>query len=312
MRLFSRNKDAVETARGADVAFESLKRSPRNVRKTRSDDADKSAPLDPAEAAKTRARRRLIGAIALALAAIVFVPMLFDRTPVAPNDDIALQIPDRDSPFEGRRGVPDPSRGPLRPAPEPTTAPDAAAGSATPVVSEPPSESTAVAPVVKSADVTPPVVAKAAPPAPAKSVENQAEKATEKHTAEKQAAEKQAAEKQAAEKQAAEKQAEKPALAGDDPRALAALEGRSASPAPDVAGDRSYAVQVAAFSAADKAKGLRDQLVGNGLKSYTESVSTAQGLRTRVRLGPFTSREAADRARQKLKTMKLDGSVVPL
>jgi phytoene desaturase len=57
--------------------------------------------------------------------------------------------------------------------------------------------------------------------------------------------------------------------------------------------------------------GLRDQLVGNGLKSYTESVSTPQGLRTRVRLGPFTSREAADRARQKLKTMKLDGSVVP-
>ncbi len=71
-------------------------------------------------------------------------------------------------------------------------------------------------------------------------------------------------------------------------------------------------MQIAAFSAADKARGLRDQLVANGLRSYTESVSTSQGLRTRVRLGPLPSRDAADRAKQKLKTMKLDGSVVAL
>jgi DedD protein len=71
-------------------------------------------------------------------------------------------------------------------------------------------------------------------------------------------------------------------------------------------------VQIAAFSAADKARSLRDQLTANGLKSYTESVSTTQGVRTRVRLGPFASRDAADHAKQKLKSMKLDGSVVPL
>ncbi len=100
--------------------------------------------------------------------------------------------------------------------------------------------------------------------------------------------------------------------AADDPKALAALEGRGAAPTSADAAGRTYAVQIAAFSTADRARGLRDQLVANGLRSYTESVSTTQGLRTRVRLGPFASREAADHAKQKLKTMKLDGSVVPL
>ena len=125
MGLFSRNKEAANAAAADDVPFEALRRSPRNTRKPRANqgasgttDFDAGAPLDPAEASKTRARRRLIGAVALALAAIVFVPMLFDRTPVAPNDDIGLQIPDRDAPFEGRRGVPDPGKTPLRPSSE--------------------------------------------------------------------------------------------------------------------------------------------------------------------------------------------------
>ena len=101
------------------------------------------------------------------------------------------------------------------------------------------------------------------------------------------------------------------APSSDDPRAVAALEGRTGA-APDPAVGKNFAVQIAAFSAADKARGLRDTLTANGLRSYTEAVTTPQGQRTRVRLGPFPSREAADRAKQKLKTMKLDGSVVAL
>ena len=281
MALFTRNKAAVETTRGSEAAFESLKRSPRQGRARADGDAD-AAPLDPAVASKSRARRRLIGAIALALAAIVLVPMLFDRTPVAPNDDIALLIPDRDTPFEGRRGVPDPARGPLKAAPEPSmaTVPEAAP----PNIVEPPREP--VASVEKSIEAP---AARATPKPPERAAEK-FEQPTEK---------------------SAPPVAESHA-AGDDPRALAALEGRSAPPATETAAERGYAVQVAAFSAAEKARGLRDQLVGNGLRSYVESVSTAQGLRTRVRLGPFPSRDAADRAKQKLKTMKLDGSVVPL
>jgi len=309
MGLFSRNKDAADALPADDVPFEALRRSTRNTRKPRatqsasgSTDFDGGAPLDPAQASKTRARRRLIGAVALALAAIVFVPMLFDRTPVSPSDDIGLQIPDRDAPFEGRRGVPDPARTPLRPSSDLPVKPSAAA----PAAEAPAVPDTAAA----APELMPekPVVAAAPPAAVEKPVEKPAPKPADKP-----------AEKPA--DKPAEKSAEKPkavpppvatAKPADDPRAVAALEGKDESAAPAAGDTRQYAVQIAAFTSPDRAKGLRDQLTGNGLKSYVESVSTAQGVRTRVRLGPFASRDAADRAKQKLKTMKLDGSVVPL
>jgi DedD protein len=222
--------------------------------------------------------------------------MLFDRTPVAPTDDIALQIPDRDTPFEGRRGVPDATRAPLKAS---TDLPVQVA----PAVVAPPTAATP-----PPADDQP--AEKVAEKPAEKVVEKRAEKVVEKPEAD-------VATKpvdKPAPKVAAVPDKPKPPTPTDDPKALAALEGRpDAAPAPTGdAGGKTYAVQIAAFSAADKARGLRDQLVAGGLKSYTESVSTPQGPRTRVRLGPFTSREAADRAKEKLKTMKLDGSVVPL
>ncbi len=249
---------------------------------------DAAAPLDPTQAAKTRARRRLIGAIALALAAVVFVPMLFDRTPVAPSDDIAVQIPDRDTPFEGRRGVlrdgADAGKGPLRPS---SALPSPAAS---PAVGQPASTHVDVAPApVASVD--------ASKSSPVVVNESSNEKPVQK---------------------AVEKSGEKgipssSAAQGDDPRALAALEGKAVpQAASESASGKGFAVQIAAFSIADKAKNLRDQLNASGLKAYTEPLSTPQGLRTRVRLGPFASREAAERARQRLRTMKLDGSVVTL
>ncbi len=290
MRLFSRNKAAAEAVTSEDVPFQALRRSPRNIRKPRSTsvagaDFDKGSPLDPAEASKTRARRRLIGAVALALAAIVFVPMLFDRTPVAPADDIGLQIPDRDAPFEGRRGVPDPAKSPLRASGElPTTTPAAPAADSLALAVPDTAAPTPEKPAEKPMEAAP--VPKAAAPV-AKPVEKVPDKPVEKA------------------------RSTSTAQPADDPRALAALEGKTEPPASGT-DNRQYAVQIAAFSSTDRAKGLRDQLVANGLKSYVESVSTAQGMRTRVRLGPFASRDAADHAKQKLKTMKLDGSVVPL
>ena len=317
MGFFSRNKEAVGTGRASTVPFETVRRSPRNSRKrsaaeTRFDAG--AAPLDPAETVKTRARRRLIGAVALALAAIVFVPMLFDRAPALPPDDLALQIPDRDTPFEGRRGVPDPARGPLK------AAGDLPVVSPAPAAPESASPSSAggepAAPIVdKPSDVEAPRVGvrEASPPRIDKPVETKtAEQAIERMTA------------KAVDKPKASAAA--PAAPSDDARALAALEGRtdgvvtsssgslntSSAAASTTSSAKGYAVQIAAYASPEKARSVRDQLVAGGLRSYVESVATPQGLRTRVRLGPFPSRDAADHARAKLKTMKLDGAVVPL
>jgi DedD protein len=56
----------------------------------------RKAPADPVLPEKKRARRRLVGAIALALAAAVGLPMLLDSEPKPLAGDIAIQIPSQD------------------------------------------------------------------------------------------------------------------------------------------------------------------------------------------------------------------------
>lgn len=72
-----------------------------------------------------------------------------------------------------------------------------------------------------------------------------------------------------------------------------------------------FVIQVAALSDAGKAKELQAKIAGGGLKAYTEVVQTAKGPVTRVRVGPYASREAAEKARAALQPLQLDGKVVP-
>src|SRR5579875_2091723 len=58
--------------------------------------ARRNRGADPALPEKKRARRRLVGAIALALAAAVGLPMLLDSTPKPLAGDIAIDIPAKD------------------------------------------------------------------------------------------------------------------------------------------------------------------------------------------------------------------------
>lgn len=56
-------------------------------------------PVDPVLPEKKRARRRLVGAIALALAVIIGLPMVLDSEPKPLSGDIAIQIPSKDKPY---------------------------------------------------------------------------------------------------------------------------------------------------------------------------------------------------------------------
>jgi len=58
--------------------------------------APEEEPMDPMLPEKKRARRRLIGATALVLAAVIGLPMIFDSEPRPISQDIAIQIPPRD------------------------------------------------------------------------------------------------------------------------------------------------------------------------------------------------------------------------
>lgn len=72
-----------------------------------------------------------------------------------------------------------------------------------------------------------------------------------------------------------------------------------------------FVIQVAALSDAARAKELQAKIAGGGLKAYTEVVQTAKGPVTRVRVGPYASREAAEKARPSLQRLQLDGKVIP-
>jgi DedD protein len=68
-------------------------------------------------------------------------------------------------------------------------------------------------------------------------------------------------------------------------------------------------VQVAAFSDRYGARSLVVKLKRGGFPGYTEAVATDKGTLHRVRVGPYSSREAADAARAKLKAAGFSGIV---
>lgn len=97
-----------------------------------------------------------------------------------------------------------------------------------------------------------------------------------------------------------------------EPKAAVKAEPKAATKdKPKAAAAGGFVVQVAALSDAARAKELQAQIAGGGLKAYTEVVQTAKGPVTRVRVGPYASREAAEKGRQQLQRLKLDGKVVP-
>ena len=103
-------------------------------------------------------------------------------------------------------------------------------------------------------------------------------------------------------------EAKTPAEPPKEPAKAAAKE--SAKEAPSAAAG-AFVVQVAALSDTTKAKLLEKQMASAGLKTYTEVVNTQSGEVTRVRAGPYATREAAEKARTQLKKAGLDGKVVP-
>jgi len=60
----------------------------------------------------------------------------------------------------------------------------------------------------------------------------------------------------------------------------------------------------------ENVKQLQEKLAGAGIRSYTEIIKTAKGQQTRVRAGPFDSKAAAEKARQKLGELGLKPAAV--
>lgn len=247
-----------------------------------------SMPEDDAQLPlKKRARRRLVGAVALAVLAAVVLPMVMDQSPQSPVQDVQVRIPGQEpaTPFNPRALT-------SRNAESAGEAEKSAAKPAEPAVEKP-----ADKPVAKAAEKAPEKL-------PEKSVEKPAEKAPEKAAAK-------VAEK-AAEK-APEKSVEKAAGRNGEEarRAAAILAGKPAAPdvKPPSAASGEFVILIGAFANPANVKQLQTKLGELGIKVYTEVLESPQGNKTRVRAGPFPNRDAADKALEKMKRIGVNGVV---
>ena len=108
--------------------------------------------------------------------------------------------------------------------------------------------------------------------------------------------------------QPAPKQAEtKSALAS--PTKSAEMKSAPTKPATAV---ENFVVQLAAYAEPGAAHALERRLKTGGFPAYTETLKTSHGALTRVRVGPFPTREAAEGERAKLKDAGENGMVTPL
>lgn len=104
------------------------------------------------------------------------------------------------------------------------------------------------------------------------------------------------------------------AQAADQPdesaRAKALLEGKPVKA--EAAADGRFVVQVGAFADAAKAQETRRKVERAGLKTYAQVTETRDGKRTRVRVGPFSSRAEAEKAADKIKGLDLPAAILTL
>jgi DedD protein len=171
---------------------------------------------------RRRGRQRLVGAVAIVLLLVVFVPMVLDSEPRPARNEPTLTIPPKNN--------------------APPLVMPSAAPTGTP------------APVAAPAPATTPT-----PPA--------------------------------------------------EPPKGAGVTQEPAAKAPKLEG---FAVQVGAFRDDEKLRQAREKLAAAGVKHYTERIDSSTGALTRLRAGPFPTREAADAAVAKLQGISLQGKVVPL
>jgi DedD protein len=227
------------------------------------------------ELVRRRARHRLIGAVVLVLLAVVGFPLMFDTQPRPVAVDTPILIPDRptSAPLKVTQALPSeasPAQ-PLLPDAQPLPAQEGLDAKEQAVQAAKPAPEDESKPVQEPA-LEPPVAKAEVKPAPSKTDRTEP--------------------------------VAKPKDDGNKARAL--LEGKP----PAAKGER-HVVQVGAFSDPAKVREVRRKLEQAGVITFTQVVETSDGKSTtRVRVGPFSSREEADKAAAKVRKLDLSAAVL--
>ncbi|MBI5258021.1 MAG: SPOR domain-containing protein [Burkholderiales bacterium] len=239
--------------------------------------------------ARTRARRRLIGATVLLGVGVLGFPLVFETQPRPIPVDIPIEIPRKES-------APPLALPPMQPAVPAPAAPAPRALPAQVVASQAASSVVTERATEQGREVPPPTPAASVAAAPA-SVNRPATAAS--------------AAKPAAAAAASAPRAAAPA-ADDGRRAQALLEGKPVAPKASDASIGRIVVQVGAYTDADKLREARQKVEKLGMKTYTQVVESDAGKRTRVRVGPFATREEADKAAARIRAAGLPTAILAL
>ena len=302
-------------------------------------------PQETIDTLRRRARHRLIGAAVLVGLAIIGFPLLFDTQPRPVAVNAPITIPDKDKVAPLRTPDPVPAAASLGEREEMVSGAVAPRGgertaSASAAAVAPARRASAEKPAAPTRDARPDAAAadaraKAEEAARLKAEEAARAKAAQaKREEEAKAAQARRDDDRSQAQTDAQDKREEAARANREPetrakresevrakreeaaRARALLEGRGTPSADkpaaaDAKGGR-FIVQVGAFADDSAVREARQKAERAGVKTYTQTVETSAGKRTRVRAGPFSSREDADKAAGALKKAGLGGSVLSL
>ncbi len=291
---------------------------------------------DPQLQLKKRARRRLVGAVAFAGLAAVVLPMVMDEEPKKPVQDVQLKIPGQEqaAPFKpaeppARSAAATPTA--AKPADETSSEkPSASAGGQSLSAPSLPAAAATAAAIAGTAIAGKAVADKmaekkaatpAAKPADKKTAEKKAGKPSNKPTDKPSSSTATKVHDKPVSKPVDKPAAKKNDKPGDSPadgasgrseaddaqRANALLSGKPPSPAKSSGGR--HVIMVGAFANAENAKQLQARLGSAGVSAYTEVLDSPDGKKTRVRAGPFASRDAAEKALEQMKRIGVSGVV---
>lgn len=242
-----------------------------------------NTPAESVDAMRRRARHRLIGASVLVVLGVVGFPLLFDTQPRPVSVDIAVDIPDRAS----AKPLVDTS------TPKPLSA-SAGLDAKEEVVPDAKPEVKAEAKPEPKVEAKPDVkpetaMAAAAGAAAVAAVVPKAETKPEPAKAD-----------------------AKPAAKPETKAAEAKADAKPAKPSDSKDTGARFVVQAGSFSDEAKLRETRSKLEKAGITTYTQVIEGKDGRRVRVRVGPFTSRDEADKVARKIKQLSLQPQVLTL
>jgi DedD protein len=240
---------------------------------------DKQAPppptADSVEVLRKRARHRLIGAAVLVLVGVIGFPLLFDSQPRPVALDIPIEIPDRD------KVAPLGQADAARPVASGTVAGQSSAGTIA-----------GIAPLAAAASAAAPATSSGGTPSKVAvgSTKPEAKPAAK----------------------AEPKPVAKPATKPDAKPDTKTETKPSADAKPAASAEGRYVVQVGAYAEATSLRDARQKVEKIGFKTYTQVVGPKTALRTRVRVGPFSTKAEADKAAEKIKKLNLPAAILAL